>query len=175
MKNFLFLLIIIIAFAGCNKKEYEIKGDTVKLIENDDPVIFKKSVILFDNNNYLVKTPLDTFILGFPFITSSEYNDMKARAIADGGIKDILQVSDYLIYSSDSIFTLAYYLETGKCFFYDKLSKESVKTVIVESFQSSDPMSSGGGRRFYINNQLFLEIIDFMGFKKSAYKDETKD
>jgi hypothetical protein len=167
MKNAIFLIIIIVAFSGCRKSE-KINGVTVQLIEKDDPVIFRKSVTLFDNSSYLVKTPLDTFVLGFPFNSSSEYDDMKTKAVNDGKIKDVLSVSDYVIYTSDSIFILAYYLETGKCFFYDKHSKQGVRTVIVESFLTSDPLASAQGRRFYINNKLFLETIDYMGFKKSA-------
>jgi hypothetical protein len=169
MKNILFLLIIIIGFTGCRKSE-KIMGITVKLIEKEDPVVFRKSVTLFDDKNYLVKTPLDTFVLGFPFNTSSEYDDMKTKAINDGEIKDVLSVSDYLIYTSDSIFILAEYLQTGKCFFYDKHSKSGIRTVLVETFQTGGLLSSAQGRRFYINNKLFLETIDYMGFKKSAKK-----
>ncbi len=169
MKNIILLLIILIGFTGCRKSE-KINGITVKLIEKDDPVVFRKSVTLFDDNNYLVKTPLDTFVLGFPFNTSSEYDDMKAKAINDGKIKDVLSVSDYLIYTSDSIFILADYLQTGKCFFYDKHSRSGIRTVLVERFQTGDILSSAQGRRFYINNKLFLETIDYMGFKKSAKK-----
>jgi len=158
-----------VAFQACRKNE-KINGVSVKLIEKDDPVIFKKSVTLYDNSNYLVKTPLDTFVLGFPFNTSSEYDDMKTKAVNDGKVKDVLSVSDYLIYTSDSIFILAYYLETGKCFFYDKHSGAGVKTVKVEIFQTGNLSSAAQGRRFYINNKLFLEIIDFMDFKKSTGK-----
>ncbi len=167
MKNILFLLIILLAFQGCRKNE-KINGVTVKLIEKDDPAIFKKSVILYDSTDYLIKTPLDTFLTGFPFNTSSEYDDMKAKAINDGTTKDILSVSDYLIYTSDSIFILAYYLETGKCFVYDKHSRSGVKTVVVEPFLTGGPIASTEGRRFYLNNKRFFETIDYMGFKKSV-------
>jgi hypothetical protein len=166
MKNFIFLLIFFIVFQGCRKNE-KINGVTVKLIEKEDPVIFKKSVILYDSTDYLIKTPLDTFVTGFPFNTSSEYDDMKAKAINDGLYKDILSVRDYAIYTSDSIFILASYLETGKCFVFDKHSRSGVRTVVVETFLTGDKLSAAEGRRFYLNNKLFLETIDYMGFKKS--------
>lgn len=168
MKNILLLLIIVITVAGCKKSESEVSGVTVKLYDKDDPVIFKKSVILFDSDKYTVKTPLDTFLIGFPFVNTSEYDDMKAKALNDSKTKDVLSVSDYVIYTSDSVFILAYYLETGKCFFYDKHTKTGIKTVVVATFQTNDPLASAQGRRFYINKKLFLETIDFMGFKKST-------
>lgn len=62
----------------------------------------------------------------------------------------------------DSIYTLAYYLETGKCFFLDKQVKESIKTIKVETYMEGEPMMSTGGRRFYIKNKLFLETVDLI-------------
>ena len=168
MKKAAILLMIFFTIMGCHKDG--IIGVTVKLIEKEDPIVFKKSVILFNNNNYSVKTPLDTFILGFPFNSSSIYDDQRLKAINDSSLKDVLYVNDYLLHADDSVYTLAYYLATGKCLFYDKHSKENIKTVLVETFQADGSISSFGGRRFYINNKLFLEAIDFMSFLKSPDK-----
>lgn len=155
MKKIIILLIIIISCYGCKKDTPEIKGVDVNLIANDDPVIFKKSVILFDDSNYQIKTPLDTFILGYPFLLSG-YGDMKIKAINDGAINDILVVSDYMKHYGDSIYTLAYYLETGKCYLFDKQVKESIRTIQVETYLEGEPMMFTGGRRFYLRNKLFL-------------------
>ena len=76
---------------GCNKDEIDIKGGTINLIEQDDPNIFTKSVILYDQDDYLIKTPLDTFLLGYPFLLYG-YGDMKTKAINDGQTKDVLNV-----------------------------------------------------------------------------------
>ena len=59
------------------------------------------------------KTPLDTFLLGYPFNRlDGYYDDMIPKLINDGAIKDILVVSDYMKRTRDSIYTLAYYLGT---------------------------------------------------------------
>jgi hypothetical protein len=85
---------------------------------------------------------------------------MKAKAINDGTIKDILIVSDYMKYRCDSVYTLAYYLETGKCYLFDKQVKKSIKTIQVEKYSEGKPMESMEGRRFYIKNKLFFQTLD---------------
>jgi len=161
MKKIFFILAIILCCYGCKKDTLEINGITVNLIEDDDPVVFKKSVILFDDNSYLIKTPLDTFLLGYPFLWSG-YGDMKTKAINDGAINDILVVSDYMKRPRDSVYTLAYYLETGKCHLFDKQVNACIKTIQVETYMEGEPMMSTGGRRFYVKNKLFLETVDLI-------------
>jgi hypothetical protein len=162
MKNIIFILIIIVCCYGCKKDTPDINGEVVNLIATDDPIIFKKSVILFDDNSYLIKTPLDTFLIGYPFKFLYGYDDMKAKAINDGAINDILVVSDYMKRPRDSIYTLAYYLEKGECYLFDKQVKESIKTIQVENYMEGEPMMSTGGRRFYVKNKLFLETVDLI-------------
>ena len=128
MKKILFILVIIVWCYGCQKEIPDINGVVVDLITDDDPIIFKKSVILFDDNSYLIKTPLDTFLIGYPFLWSG-YGDMKTKAINDGAVNDILVVSDHMKRPRVSIYTLAYYLETGKCYLFDKQVNESIKTI----------------------------------------------
>jgi hypothetical protein len=148
---------------GCEKENDEINGVVVNLMANDDPIIFNKSVILFDDNSYLIKTPFDTFLIGYPFNRlDAYYDDMIQKLINDGAIKDILVVSDYMKRTRDSIYTLAYYLETGKCYLFDKQINKSIKSVQVETYMEGEPMASTGGRRFYIKNTLFLETVDLI-------------
>lgn len=161
MKKILFLLVIIAGCFGCKKDFPEINGEIVNLIATDDPFIFNKSVILFDDNSYLIKTPLDTFLIGYPYLWSG-YGDMKTKAINVGSIMDILVISDYMKRPGDSVYTLAYYLETGRCYLYDKQVKESIKTILVENYMEGEPMMSTGGRRFYVKNKLFLETVDLI-------------
>jgi hypothetical protein len=160
MKKTVILFVLIVSCFGCKKETPDINVEVVNLITNDDPAIFKKSVILFDDNSYLIKIPLDTFLIGYPFKFLSGYGDMKTKAINDGAIKDVLFVSDYMKYKGDSIYTLAYYLETGNCYLFDKQVKKSIKTIQVETYMEGEPMMSTGGRRFYVKNKLFLETVD---------------
>jgi hypothetical protein len=87
---------------------------------------------------------------------------MKTKAINDGAINDILVVSDYMKRPGDSVFTLAYYLETGRCYLFDKEVNECIKTIQVETYMEGEPMMSTGGRRFYLKNKLFLETVDLI-------------
>jgi len=161
MKKILLLLAIFSIFSGCKKDDIKITGVPVNLIVTEDPTIFKKSVILYDQNNYLIKTPLDTFLLGYPFLWSG-FSDMKTKAINDGKIKDILSISDYMKYKGDSIYTLAYYLETGKCYLFDKQAKESIKSIQLEKYMEGEAMASTEGRKFYVKNKLFLKTVDLI-------------
>lgn len=161
MKNLLLFSILITIVIGCNKDEIKINGITVKLIGQDDPNLFSKSVILYDQDDYLIKTPLDTFLLGYPLILDG-YGDMKTKSINDSQTKDIIIVSDYMKYHSDSIYTLAHYLENGSCLTREKKLNKIIRTIQVATYREGKPMESLGGRRFYINNDLFLETLDMM-------------
>ena len=162
MKKIVILFLTVFVLYGCEKDKNEINGVVVDLISVDDTSIFKKSVVLFDDNYYHIKTPLDTFILGYPFKFLYGYDDMKSKAINDAVTKDILIVSDYMKNQSDSVFTLAYYLELGNCHIFDKKFNRSIKTIVVETYHTGEPMASTGGRRFYIKNKLFLETVDWI-------------
>ena len=161
MKKIFFLSILVSLIYSCNKDEIDIKGVTINLIKQEDPNIFTKSVILYDQDDYLIKTPLDTFLLSYPFLLYG-YDDMKTKAINDGQSKDVLNVSDYMKYNNDSIYTLAYYLENGSCLVRENKSNKVILTIQVETYMEGEPMASTGGRRFYINNKLFLETVDLI-------------
>lgn len=161
MKKIVLLFVIIVSCFGCKKSDTELNGVKVYLIETDDPVIFNKSVILYDDNDYIIKTPLDTFLIGYPFLLDG-YSEMKTKAINDALINDALDVSDYMKYARDSVFTLAYHLEKGSCYIFDKHLNESIKTILVETYMEGEPMAYTGGRRFYIKGRLFLETLDLI-------------
>lgn len=56
MKKTIFILVIIVCCYGCKKDTPDINGEVINLIATDNPIIYKKSVILFDDNSYLIKT-----------------------------------------------------------------------------------------------------------------------
>jgi hypothetical protein len=156
---------LITTLEGCETNTYkkddalQFTGVPIKLITDDSPSIFAKSVFLFDDNNYLVKTPLDTFILGYPI---NGHNDLKLKAINDSKIKDTLYIYDYMPHKLDTIYTLAYHLERGSCFMWDKIEKNSIKTIHMETYSYGVPLASRAGRRFYVKNKLFLTTVDLI-------------
>jgi hypothetical protein len=162
MRNKLFCVLLIFIYYGCEKDKSEINGEVVYLLSSDNPVVFKKSVILFDDLHYHIKTPLDTFILGYPFNVLGGYETMKAKALYDSSHLDILNVTNYMKNQNDSIYTLAYYLENGNCLIIDKRSNASINSIKLEAFCTGGPMTTTCGRRFYIRNSLFLETVDMI-------------
>jgi hypothetical protein len=160
MRNMLICLLLVFIYYGCEKDKSEINGEVVYLLSSADPFIFNKSVVLFDDLNYNIKTPFDTFILGYPFNVLGGYETMKAKAMHDSSYLDILNVSNYMNYQNDSIYTLAYYLENGNCLIIDKIRNVSINSIKVEAFCKGGPMTTTCGRRFYIRNNLLFETVD---------------
>ena len=161
MKNLSLFLLMIIVFVSCKKeKTQDIPLTTINLILSDNPEYFKKTIILFESNDYLVKTSFETYISEYIF-SKSEYADFKIKAISDASNLDTLKMVDYLRYENDSIPILAHYLETGKCLIFDKKSNSVITSVQMRDYAVGGPMQTTGGRRFYIKGKLFLETIDF--------------
>jgi hypothetical protein len=166
MKKAIILLIISAMSSGCvqyipdpNNNNTNSTAITVYLIPDDDPTIFSKSVILLNNDGYLQKTPLNAFISGYLFLLAG-YDDLKNKAINDGTQKNSLFLTDYLKSGSDSLSTLAYYLQNGNCYLFDKQSQTSVKTIQYLKYKDESPVETRIGRRFYVENNLFLETVD---------------
>jgi hypothetical protein len=158
---------VIILFQQCKKdSEYFIDdslGVVVKMWEKYDTKIFNKTVIIYDND-YLIKTCLDTFILGHP-LNSSSYEELRNIAISDSKYKDILKATYYLKRENEYSGMLAYFLATGKCYIYDKHEKTNIIFIQVKYYHEGEPMAASGGRRFYIKNKLFLTTIDWISKK----------
>ena len=142
------------------------KMTTVSLMESGNYSIFEKTVILFEDENYLIKTPLFYFLsdISDPFIYSyNQYLSTLEKILSDGKTHDLLYSSSY--FNTHQInFVLALFLENGHCYFYDKKNGNNIKQVVVEYWgYSPAPLAGAGGRRFYINNNvLFLETVDWI-------------
>jgi hypothetical protein len=152
MKKIIFFSALVTLICSCDHNSGT-SAITINLIKQDDPILLARSVILYDQVDYLIKTPLDTFLSGYPF-NKNGFSDMKTKAINDSQTKNVLIATDYLKYDSDSIHTLVYYLENGSCLVLDKISNKIITTIRIETYLEGDPGISTGGRRFYINNKL---------------------
>ena len=162
MKNIIISLSILIALIGCEKDKTESDSTRIDLLSSENPILFNKSVLLYDNNDYNIKTPLDTFLIGYPFSVLSGYGEMESKAIIDSTKFDVLNVKDYMKNNNDSVYTLAYYLENGNCLVFDKKTNTQITSIIMERYFTGVPLASSAGRRFYIHNELFLETIDLI-------------
>ena len=168
---------LIFTLIGCEKNdslENEDNGKvTVSLMERDDYSSFEKTVILYESENYLIKTPLYDFLGGMNNLFGLDYNsflNILKKIVSDGQTNNLLHSSSYFdTYQMD--YVLANFLENGLCYCYDKKNKSKVEQVIFEFWRN--PVSMSGWRKFYINNVLFLETVDlFIGYKKKKEDGE---
>lgn len=150
--------------AGCEKEEEnDLNLSTIDLMTDDNPSVFAKTVILFENNDYLIKTNLDNYINSYPFDVLYGYDDIKEQVNLISENQDTLLMTDYLHHVKDSTYILAYHLENGSCLIYDKNTKKIIPTIKMEKWSDSPaPLAGAGGRRFYIKNELFLETTDWI-------------
>ncbi len=160
MKKIILLIITTLFIISCDKeKDDDLNLISIDLITTDNPTFFAKTVILYEDNHFLIKTNLDTFIKSYP---QEDYDEIKMQLIQDSNDKDVLLMTDYLKYPSDSTTILAYHLQNGSCLILDQKSNEIIPIIEMEEYMEGEPMGSRGGRRFYIKGDLFLEIVDFI-------------
>lgn len=132
------------------KEEREIK--TVLLMEREDDEIFDETVILLDDEYFLIKTQ------------NSYYMDMDWPCILEMVVDDKTGNPSY----SDKYGVLAYLLDKGYCYIYDKRNEVSIKQVIVKLWSCTPRWDVGfpagvGGRRFYIGkNVLFIQTHEWI-------------
>lgn len=162
MKKIAITSLLLMILIGC--KDDEISGPTlvtISMIENNDPDLFKKTVILYEDDEYLISTYFEKYISSYPFDVLFGYEQLKEKAIQDTLTQDTLLMQDYIKYNNDDTYTLAYHLEKGSCLVYDKNSHQIIKTIQMEKYSYGGPMSTTTGRRFYIKKRLlFLETVD---------------
>ncbi len=163
MKYHALILFAALGIIGCEKeeKENDINLITIELLTSDNPDFFRKTVILFENWNYVVKTNFETYINEYPFVSYMEvYDEIKLEAIADTSELDVLDMVDYLKYAADSTYVLAHHLEGGTCLLYDKKSESIIQTIQMEEYEEGVGLTGSDGRRFYIMGKLFIETVD---------------
>ena len=139
---------------------------TVSLLESDDYVVFEKTVILYETENYLIKTPLYHFLGSMHNLFGINYDNFLStlkKIVSDGRTNNLLYSSEY--FDTNQVdYVMANFLENGLCYFYDKKSESKVEQVEFE--YCINTVSQAGWRKFYINSVLFLETTDsFIGYK----------
>ncbi|MCF8381027.1 MAG: hypothetical protein K9H49_15745 [Bacteroidales bacterium] len=164
MKKIIFLALITLFFAGCEKEEEkDLNFLSIELMTEDNPSVFTKTIILFEDSDYLIKTNLDNYINSYPFDVLFGYDVIKEKVILDSENQDTLLMTDYLFHAKDSTYILAYHLENGCCLIFDKNDNKIISKIKMDEWGFSPaPLAGAGGRRFYIKNELFLETTDWI-------------
>lgn len=172
-KRTFFLIMIPILILGCNKEnDNDSNLLAVDLLTKDDPAFFAKTVILYEDDNYLIKTNFAKYIGTYPFkvqygygeepIPLGGYEEIEIQVTQASNNQDILLMTDYLDRPNDSTYILAHHLEGGSCLIFDKKASRIISTIEMEEYMEGGPMTSTGGRRFYIKGVLFIETVDFI-------------
>lgn len=170
MKNistkYILLFIVVLIFYGCEKEDESIENEkiTIDLIANDELVSFAKTMVIFEDEEYLVKSPLQIFIGGlgnYYFDDYSEFLNTIDRISKDASTVDLLLAKDYFA-QEQMDHLLAHFLESGNCLIYDKAADKIILEIEMEQYHCAAPLAGSGGRRFYIDNKLFFELIDYI-------------
>jgi len=138
---------------------------TISLMERDDYAIFEKTVILHEDENYLIKAPLfyflgsvNDFLVQTGTKGGSVISPFIEQIIFDGKKNNVLYSSSYFQDKFMLDRVLSIFLESGQCHVYDKNSHNSIRQVKMEDYWTD----SYGGRRFYfIDNIKFIETLDY--------------
>jgi hypothetical protein len=177
--NFTLIGLLFISFLGCSKNEKNddfkteiIKEFKVELIYYLDLEEFK-GMILFEDENFLIKSPFEFFLFKMDNMYGLNYADYLSvfeKIILDIPSNDNLDISAYFD-KNRANYILANNLENGFCVFYDKKSNKFIKDVVVKYWSYAPKSIKGGGRKFYINNELFTETDDAFIGSISKYTD----
>lgn len=124
-------------------------------------MFFQKTVILFENNEYVIKTNYDTFVARLDSLRS-DFEQIRSKIEDDVLNTDTLLANDYYSDPSSGDYILARHLEEGVCLIYDKKTQMNLSKLEFERYSWGGALSGGGGRRFYIKGDLFLETLDWI-------------
>lgn len=163
------LIVLGLLLSGCEKENEDIIREEqpviIQLIESDTYGIFEKTMIMYEDQHYLIQSPLSYFIgelSDFYFHDYDSYLTTIENIISDGETRDTLLVGDYFE-SQRLVYIIAHILEKGKCHIYNKVDRSTVFQITIEKWEFSPaPLAGAGGRRFYINGELFLETTDWI-------------
>jgi len=163
MKRVIATILSIMVLVSCGDDNASDPNRTkIYTIGEHDTDLFKKTVILYEDDRYVISTYFDKYISSYPYGVLPGYDELKQKAIQDTVTQDTLKAKDYVTSNGDATYILAYHLENGSCLIYDKNLHVIIKTVEMEKFSSGGPMSTIAGRKFYIVEQLFLDVVDMM-------------
>ena len=162
MKKIIFIIVTLLVIACDKEEENDLNLISINLITSDDSTFFAKTVILFEDNDYMIKTNFDTYINSYPFDVLQGYEEIRIKVIQDSNNQDVIYMTDYLRLPNDSTYILAHHLEKGSCLIHDKKNNAITRSIEMEEYMEGEPMMSTGGRRFYIKGVLFLETVDLI-------------
>ena len=174
MKRIFFLtillsLLITNVLGQSYERESEKLTDTIVTLvrEIDDT----KIVILLENKDFIVKVSLsdfkndvDNWLIEHPHLKKDKklLNVVLKQAISDNTVNASRIITDRHLISRLE-YRIASLLENGKCLILNKKNNEIKSEIKLQTYSyHCGPLCGIGGRRFYINEFLILEVMDWV-------------
>lgn len=132
------LLLSIGTLASCEKKDKDLVVNeriSIDLMETDEYAVFEKTMILFEDQQYTVKTPVSFFIQGYGEVDYTGYLQKINTISGDAQKKTVLYIKDYF----DEVkqpYLLAHFLENGKCYGWDNTKEVQIVLISDNGRQS---------------------------------------
>jgi len=158
------------ALGQSNEREgEEISETTINLIESIDDA---KTVILFENKNFTIKTSLNNFkenidnwLIEHPgLISDKELLNLVLERANNNNIIEASIIAKNSELTSRLEYRIAALLESGQCLVLIK--KENTQIVSEVKIQTYSyycgPLCGDGGRRFYVNGILLMQVEDWI-------------
>jgi hypothetical protein len=174
MKQFSAIIIFLTLFVNqaigqdYNREGEKTRDTIIPLLRKPE---FTKTVILFRNDTYIVRTSLislkrniESWVLKHPHL--SEDKNLLKLILAE--IEDTNEVDAVTIAKSNKLehrleYRLADMLENGSCYIINQKSNEMITTIKVQVYSYYCGLLCGdGGRRFFINGILLLKVMDWI-------------
>jgi len=162
------LLISMNAMGQSQEREGEDRTDTkITLLETIDN---SQTVILFENEMFIVKTSLsnfkeniDNWLIKYPHLKS----DKKLLKIVMKNAKKNSVVNASIIADNNKLlprlqYRIADLLENGQCLVLNKKDNAIISEIKVQTYNyHCGALCGGGGRRFFVNDILLLQVMDW--------------
>jgi hypothetical protein len=165
----LFILFVWHATAQADRQETDFLRDTVLTLRgkmNDVP-----SVLLVQSDQYIVRTSLarlrdnlEHFVAHGPH----RNDDQQLLQLIQAAAASNDEVDGEKIAERDHLlprlqYRIADLLESGQCSIIDQESHEPVTAIRLQIYRHEcGPRCGNGGRRFFINNTLILQVMDWI-------------
>ena len=171
MKRILFLTILlpflIINVLGQSQKREELTDTIITLVKEIEDT---KIVILLENEDFIVKVSLSNFendinnwLKEYPFLEDEKLLNIVLKRAKNTNIVNASKVitDGYLV--SRLEYRIASLLENGQCLILSKKNNEIVSEIKRQTYSFyCGLLCGGGGRRFYINEILFFQVLDWI-------------
>ena len=141
----LLLFFCIVSLTACKKGNVtpENTCETVALIDNDTGLRFDKTIILYEDSDYLIKAPINLFVsdlYSFLVVDYEDYLSTVDKIVNAAKEQDTLHVDDYFS-TEKKMSIVAHMLEKGDCYVYYKKKQGAQKELCLTRFSCAAPLA----------------------------------